>query len=125
MRPNGLRDEAACKELTPADIDRDTVEGAAVTYLEGYLWDPPKAKEAFRIAAGIAQQGRVQNPATAPTIVVMNTLPIYRDLARRRAVSGENFTSETDGSASAMNWHRPSQVTPACCWSHFASSEAS
>jgi cell division protein FtsI/penicillin-binding protein 2 len=49
----------------------------------------------------------------------------HRDLVRRRAVSGENFTCETDGSASAMNWHRPSQVTPACCWSHFASSEAS
>ena len=45
---------AACQELSPADIDRDTVEAAAITYLEGYLWDPPKAKEAFRIAAGIA-----------------------------------------------------------------------
>jgi sugar/nucleoside kinase (ribokinase family) len=45
---------AACQELTPADIDRETVEGAAVTYLEGYLWDPPKAKEAFRMAAKIA-----------------------------------------------------------------------
>ncbi len=45
---------AACQELTPADIDRETVEGAAITYLEGYLWDPPKAKEAFRNAAKIA-----------------------------------------------------------------------
>jgi adenosine kinase len=45
---------SACKELTPADIDRETVEGAAITYLEGYLWDPPKAKEAFRDAAKIA-----------------------------------------------------------------------
>jgi adenosine kinase len=45
---------AACQELTPADIDKKTVEGAAITYLEGYLWDPPKAKEAFRIAAKIA-----------------------------------------------------------------------
>jgi sugar/nucleoside kinase (ribokinase family) len=45
---------AACQELSPADIDRETVEGAAITYLEGYLWDPPKAKEAFRIAAQIA-----------------------------------------------------------------------
>jgi adenosine kinase len=45
---------AACQELTPADIDRKTVEGAAITYLEGYLWDPPKAKEAFRIAAKTA-----------------------------------------------------------------------
>jgi adenosine kinase len=45
---------AACQGLSPADIDRDTVEGAAITYLEGYLWDPPKAKEAFRIAAKLA-----------------------------------------------------------------------
>ncbi len=45
---------AACQELTPADIDKKTVESAAITYLEGYLWDPPKAKEAFRAAAKIA-----------------------------------------------------------------------
>jgi adenosine kinase len=47
---------AACQELSPADIDRKTVEAAAVTYLEGYLWDPPKAKEAFRVAASTAHQ---------------------------------------------------------------------
>ena len=46
----------ACQELTPDDIDRATVEAAAITYLEGYLWDPPKAKEAFRIAARIAHK---------------------------------------------------------------------
>jgi adenosine kinase len=45
---------AACQELTPADIDTATVEAAAITYLEGYLWDPPKAKEAFRIATRVA-----------------------------------------------------------------------
>ncbi len=44
----------ACQELTPDDIDRQTVENAAITYLEGYLWDPPKAKEAFREASRIA-----------------------------------------------------------------------
>ncbi|MYZ47513.1 adenosine kinase [Propylenella binzhouense] len=44
----------ACQELTPADIDRATVEAAEITYLEGYLWDPPKAKEAFREASRIA-----------------------------------------------------------------------
>lgn len=47
---------AACQELTPDDIDPDTVAGAAIAYLEGYLWDPPKAKEAFRIAAGLAHR---------------------------------------------------------------------
>ena len=47
---------AACLELTSDDIDRGTVEGAAITYLEGYLWDPPKAKDAFRLAASIAHE---------------------------------------------------------------------
>ncbi len=41
----------ACVDLAPDDIDPDLVGAAAVTYLEGYLWDPPKAKEAFVKAA--------------------------------------------------------------------------
>jgi sugar/nucleoside kinase (ribokinase family) len=44
----------ASQELTPDDIDPDIISAAAITYLEGYLWDPPKAKEAFRVASDIA-----------------------------------------------------------------------
>ncbi|MCP4382540.1 MAG: adenosine kinase [Hyphomicrobiales bacterium] len=44
----------AAQELGPGDIDPDIVGEAAVTYLEGYLWDPPLAKEAFRRAAATA-----------------------------------------------------------------------
>jgi sugar/nucleoside kinase (ribokinase family) len=44
----------AAQNLTPADVDADVVASAAITYLEGYLWDPPQAKEAFRKAATIA-----------------------------------------------------------------------
>ena len=44
----------AAQDLHPNDVDADAVAGAAITYLEGYLWDPPKAKEAFRKAAEIA-----------------------------------------------------------------------
>jgi sugar/nucleoside kinase (ribokinase family) len=44
----------AAQELHPRDIDEDAVAGAAITYLEGYLWDPPHAKEAFRKAAEVA-----------------------------------------------------------------------
>jgi sugar/nucleoside kinase (ribokinase family) len=40
----------ACVDLGPEDIDTDLVARAAVTYLEGYLWDPPRAKDAFRVA---------------------------------------------------------------------------
>ncbi|HHN68253.1 MAG TPA: adenosine kinase, partial [Thermopetrobacter sp.] len=32
------------------------VKAAAITYLEGYLWDPPKAKDAFVKAAEIARR---------------------------------------------------------------------
>jgi sugar/nucleoside kinase (ribokinase family) len=44
----------ACIELGPDDIDPSVIAAAQVTYLEGYLWDPPQAKAAFRKAAKIA-----------------------------------------------------------------------
>src|SRR5690349_9333555 len=44
----------AAQDLHPNDVDPDAVSAAAITYLEGYLWDPPHAKEAFRKAAKIA-----------------------------------------------------------------------
>jgi sugar/nucleoside kinase (ribokinase family) len=40
--------------LSPADVDEELVRGAKVLYLEGYLWDQPPAKEAYRHAARIA-----------------------------------------------------------------------
>jgi len=44
----------ACVSLGPDDVDPALIEASAVTYLEGYLWDPPQAKEAFRKAVDIA-----------------------------------------------------------------------
>lgn len=44
----------ACVELGPQDVELDKALGAKVTYFEGYLWDPPRAKEAIRLAAGHA-----------------------------------------------------------------------
>ncbi|MEK9672053.1 MAG: adenosine kinase [Rhodospirillaceae bacterium] len=38
----------------PADVDTDVIAKSKVTYLEGYLWDPLEAKEAFRTAARAA-----------------------------------------------------------------------
>ncbi|SHN75364.1 adenosine kinase [Bradyrhizobium erythrophlei] len=46
----------AAQDLTPADIDADQVAASAILYLEGYLWDPKSAKEAFVKAAAIAHQ---------------------------------------------------------------------
>lgn len=45
----------ACVNLTTADVDADIVKASSVTYMEGYLWDKPEAKEAFRLAAKIAR----------------------------------------------------------------------
>ena len=45
----------ACVDLTPDDIDEALVAAAGITYLEGYLFDPPLAKEAFRKAARVAR----------------------------------------------------------------------
>lgn len=44
----------ACQNLTAADVEPQLVEAAAITYLEGYLWDPPEAKAAFLKASKIA-----------------------------------------------------------------------
>ena len=44
----------ACVELGPEEVDDDLIAAAEITYLEGYLWDPPNAKEAFRKALRIA-----------------------------------------------------------------------
>ena len=44
----------AATELGPEDVDPDLVARRSVTYLEGYLWDKPRAKEAFRVAMAAA-----------------------------------------------------------------------
>jgi sugar/nucleoside kinase (ribokinase family) len=44
----------ACVELTPDDVDEALIRSAGITHLEGYLYDPPLAQEAFHKAAAIA-----------------------------------------------------------------------
>ncbi len=46
----------ACHQLTAADIREAEIGAAAITYMEGYLWDPPEAKTAFVTAAGYAHK---------------------------------------------------------------------
>src|SRR5690606_3753322 len=46
----------ACQQLTPADIKEEEIGAALVTYMEGYLWDPPEAKKAFVTAARYAHK---------------------------------------------------------------------
>jgi sugar/nucleoside kinase (ribokinase family) len=44
----------AAQELTPADIDAGEIAASRFIYLEGYLWDPKNAKDAFVKASRIA-----------------------------------------------------------------------
>lgn len=44
----------ACTDLTPDDIDPAVIQSGKVTYMEGYLFDPPEAKKAFFKAAELA-----------------------------------------------------------------------
>jgi len=46
----------ACQQLTEADINEDEIGASGVTYMEGFLWDPPEAKKAFVRAAHYAHK---------------------------------------------------------------------
>ncbi|WP_018235320.1 adenosine kinase [Ensifer sp. BR816] len=66
----------ACVELGPEDVEADVVAQSTVTYFEGYLWDPPRAKDAIREAARIAHaHGR----ETAMTLSDSFCVHRYRD----------------------------------------------
>lgn len=47
----------ACVELGPEDVEEDKARAAKVAYFEGYLWDPPRAKEAIRLTAAHTHAG--------------------------------------------------------------------
>ena len=57
------------------DVDPDTIGAAAITYLEGYLWDPPHAKDAFRKAATDRAWRRPAGGADAVGCVLRRPLP--------------------------------------------------
>lgn len=44
----------SCVNLGPLDIDPNIIKNSQITYLEGYLWDPPDAKKAFKKASDLA-----------------------------------------------------------------------
>jgi sugar/nucleoside kinase (ribokinase family) len=46
----------ASTDLGPGDVDPELIARAKIVYLEGYLWDRPSAKDAFRKAAGLAHE---------------------------------------------------------------------
>lgn len=68
-------------ELEPADVDAALVADAAITYMEGYLWDPPGAKQAFLEAAAIARDaGRKVSISLSDPFCVERFRDEFRDL---------------------------------------------
>lgn len=66
----------ACVELGPDDVEADKAAGAKITYFEGYLWDPPRAKEAIRLTAQYAHEAGRE---VAMTLSDSFCLDRYRD----------------------------------------------
>ncbi|MCK9914152.1 adenosine kinase [Microbacteriaceae bacterium K1510] len=77
----------AAQDLRPADIDEAQIAAAEVVYLEGYLWDPPQAKEAFVKAATIAHKnGRRVALTLSDSFCVDRYRAEFLDLIRKGTV---------------------------------------
>ena len=77
----------AAQDLTPADIDEGKIAAASITYLEGYLWDPTSAKQAFVKAAGIAHgAGRQVALTLSDSFCVDRYRDEFLDLMRKGTV---------------------------------------
>ena len=77
----------AAQGLHPADIDADLVAASAVLYLEGYLWDPKNAKDAYIKAAKIAHEaGRTVALSLSDAFCVDRWRGEFLQLMRSRTV---------------------------------------
>jgi len=77
----------ACVELGPEDVEEEKARAAAVTYFEGYLWDPPRAKEAIRRTAAIAHAaGRQVSMTLSDSFCVDRYRDEFLDLMRSGTV---------------------------------------
>ena len=86
----------AAQDLHPADIDADTIAASAITYLEGYLWDPRNAKDAFLKAATIAHDaGRIVALTLSDAFCVDRWRDEFLHLMRSRTVD-LIFANETE-----------------------------
>ncbi len=71
----------ACIELTPDDVDEAVIAASEVTYLEGYLYDPPLAKRAFLRAADVAHKaGRLVSLSLSDPFCVNRHRDAFLDL---------------------------------------------
>jgi len=73
----------ACVAFGPDDVAEAEVASAAVTYMEGYLFDPPAAQAAFRKAAKVAHEaGRQVSLTLSDPFCVGRHRAAFRDLVR-------------------------------------------
>jgi len=74
----------ASASLGPADVNPDIIAAAKVTYLEGYLWDPPSAKQAFIEAADLAHEAdRLVSLSLSDPFCVDRYRDEFRDLVEQ------------------------------------------
>ncbi|MFC0240329.1 adenosine kinase [Rhodopseudomonas telluris] len=77
----------AAQDLAPSDIDEAQIAAASIVYLEGYLWDPPQAKEAFLKASKIAHgAGRKVALTLSDAFCVDRYRAEFLDLMRSKTV---------------------------------------
>ena len=77
----------AAQELMPSDIDAAQIAASGIIYLEGYLWDPNSAKEAFVKAATIAHGANRQVALTlSDSFCVDRYREEFLDLMRKGTV---------------------------------------
>lgn len=71
----------ASVRLGPADIDESLIASGRILFLEGYLFDPPDAREAFRVAARMAHEaGRKVSLTICDPFCVDRHRDEFRDL---------------------------------------------
>ena len=103
----------AAQDLHPSDIDPEAIAAAGITYLEGYLWDPPHAKAAFRKAAEIAHGAGCRVALTlSDAFCVDRYRPEFLDLIRggtvdlvfanERELGSLYQTADFDGAVAAL-----------------------
>jgi fructokinase len=99
----------ACVAFGEDDVDAAVVADAAVTYLEGYLFDPPAAQAAFRRAARLAHEaGRQVALSLSDAFCVDRHRGAFRTLLREVDILFANETEitalfETNDFESAMD----------------------
>lgn len=77
----------ACQQLTTGDVLEEEIGGAAITYMEGYLWDPPEAKKAFVEAAHFAHRhGRMTSFTLSDPFCVNRYRDEFLHLMRSRTM---------------------------------------